>query len=253
VEPSTNHQRTNRAIESHWGMQADRDKARMLAQREVAAFVCDAVNLEGLAFTLPEVQTLLEGITVGGHRISDQQIVLNQGNAWRWLFDALRAERFSLSQAVVCELHAIAAKEEALAWGAFRTGGVTIAGTDWIPPPAAELPEHFEQMRQQAEHLEDLYDRAIWVFLEMARNQFFYDVNNRMGRFMMNGLLLDAGFPAINLPARRQLEFNQLMLAFYPSGDHAPMNAFMRSCLDPRLVDIMREPPLNTFSRRTRS
>lgn len=199
------------------------------------------------------MQTLLEGITVGGHRISDQQIVLNQGNAWRWLFDALRTERFSLSQAVVCELHAIAAKEEALAWGAFRTGGVTIAGTDWIPPPAAELPEHFEQMRQQAEHLEDLYDRAIWVFLEMARNQFFYDVNNRMGRFMMNGLLLDAGFPAINLPARRQLEFNQLMLAFYPSGDHAPMNAFMRSCLDPRLVDIMREPPLNTFSRRTRS
>ncbi|MCA1785823.1 MAG: Fic family protein [Desulfobacteraceae bacterium] len=35
----------------------------------------------------------------------------------------------------------------------------------------------------------DVYDRAIHFFLTMARNQFFYDVNKRMGRFIMNGLL----------------------------------------------------------------
>jgi prophage maintenance system killer protein len=53
----------------------------------------------------------------------------------------------------------------------------------------------------------------------MARRQFFYDVNKRMGRFVMNGFLLSHGYPAINLPAKRQLEFNQLMLSFYDTGD----------------------------------
>jgi Fic family protein len=48
----------------------------------------------------------------------------------------------------------------------------------------------------------------------MARNQFFYDVNKRMGRFMMNGLLLHAGYPAINIQAKRKLEFNEKMLLF---------------------------------------
>jgi len=87
----------------------------------------------------------------------------------------------------------------------------------------------------------DIYDQAIHLFLTMARSQFFYDVNKRMGRFIMNGLLLDNGYPAINLPAKRQLEFNQLMLNFYDSGDQKPMNTFMRSCLDDRVIKIMKE------------
>ena len=70
-------------IEKHWGMKPNLDKALMIAKRQLAEFVYDAVNLEGLNFSLPEIQTLLDGITVGGHKLSDQQIAINQGNAWR--------------------------------------------------------------------------------------------------------------------------------------------------------------------------
>jgi hypothetical protein len=45
-------------------------KALMLAKRQLVEFVWDAVTLEGINFTLPEIQTLLDGITVGGHRLS---------------------------------------------------------------------------------------------------------------------------------------------------------------------------------------
>ena len=88
---------------------------------------------------------------------------------------------------------------------------------------------------------EDIYDQAISIFLIMARTQFFYDVNKRMGRFLMNGLLLSNGFPAINLPASRQLEFNNLMLDYYGSGDQKKMNIFLRSCLQDQIIKIMRE------------
>ena len=47
--------------------------------------------------------------------------------------------------------------------------------------------------------------------------------------------------PAINLPAKRHLEFNRLMLVFYDTGKQQPMNIFLRTCLDERLVEIMRE------------
>ncbi len=87
--------------------------------------------------------------------------------------------------------------------------------------------------------IDDVYDQAIHVFLSMERNQIFYDVNKRMGRFMMNGVLLSAGYPVINLPAKRQLEFNELMIDFYESGDEAPISQFMRSCVDPRMKTIM--------------
>lgn len=213
----------------------------MLARRQLSELVCDAVNLEGIPFTLPEIQTLLEGITVGGHKVSDQQIALNQVEAWRTLFKWVETDKFTLSAKMTCELHSIAAKNEALEWGRFRSGGVTIAGTDYMPPTAQELPNLFEAMAKKSLTFTDTYDRAIFVFLTMARAQFFYDVNRRMGRFMMNGILLDAGFPAINLPAKRQLEFNRLMLEFYKTGDQQAMNIFLRTCIDERIVKIMCE------------
>lgn len=223
-----------------WNMPPNRAKALMLARRQLAELVWDAVNLEGIAFTLPEIQTLLDGITVGGHRISDQQVALNQAETWRTLFRLVDQNRFEITRELVLSLHAIAGKEEAMEWGCLRSGGVTISGTDYMPPEAALLPRLFETMLLDAKRLSDVYDQAIHYFLTMARNQFFYDVNKRMGRFVMNGFLLHHGFPIINLPAKRQLEFNTLMLRFYDSGDQTEMNAFLRSCLDPRIVAIFK-------------
>ncbi len=66
-------------------------------------------------------------------------------------------------------------------------------------------------------------------------------INKRMGRFMMNGILLSQGYPVINLPAKKQLEFNKLMLDFYPSGNTDPMIIFMKNCLSDRVIEIMSE------------
>ena len=222
-------------------MKPDKKKAVMLAKRQLLEFVFDAVNLEGINYTLPEIQTLLDGVTVGGHKVQDQQIVLNQAATWKYLFLLIEQNRFSVSAEVAGELHAIAGKEEALEWGCFRSGNVRIAGTSYLPPEPEVLPELFDLMIAKVNKKTDIYDMAIAVFLTMARTQFFYDVNKRMGRFMMNGLLLTHGYPAINLPAKRQLEFNQLMLVFYESNDGQDMNSFLRSCLDVSIVQIMKE------------
>lgn len=217
----------------------DKARALMLAKREVSVLVYDAVQLEGIPFTLPEIQTLLEGVTVGGHKISDQQVALNQNKAWQHLFKAVNENSFEFSQSFVCSLHAIAGKEEALEWGQFRTGMVSIAGTDYMPPRATELESEFEILRNELGGIADIYDRAIHAFLRMARAQFFYDVNKRMGRFMMNGILLSHGYPAINLPFKKKLQFNELMLPFYESGDERPMNQFMRSCVQEKTIQLM--------------
>jgi Fic family protein len=124
----------------------NRDKALMLTKREVGVLVHDSVLLEGINFTLPEINTLLEGVTVGGHKLSDQQIVINQGNAWRYLFSAVKTGEFCLSLDFLYALHALSGKEEALEWGQFRSGGVTIAGSDYLPPKAADLEGKFSEL-----------------------------------------------------------------------------------------------------------
>ncbi len=219
-----------------WQRQPNQPLALQLAQRAVPALVYDAVNLEGVVMTLPEVQTLLDGITVGGHRLCDQQMALQQAQAWQRLFALVRAGTFQVHQATACQLHQIAARDEALAWGCFRTGAVSISGTEYVPPAPDQLASVWAVLQARVLTIPDVYDAAISLFLGMARAQFFWDVNKRLGRFMLNGLVLSAGFPVINVPARRQLTFNRLMLDFYTSGDESPMNQFLRACLDQRLL-----------------
>jgi Fic family protein len=210
--------------------------ALQLAKRDLSLLVYDAVNLEGVAMTLPEVQTILDGITVGGHKISDQTMAVNQAKTWELLFEMVKMGRFRFDKATVLQIHQVAGKDEALDWGKFRTGFVTIAGSHYEPPAPETLDKHWLVLETILANIPDIYDRAITAFLQMARMQFFWDVNKRTGRFMMNGILLAHGYPIINVPAKGQQAFNTLMLDFYADNNMLAMNTFLRSCLDQRLL-----------------
>ena len=224
------------AKDTIWGMSPNKPMAKQLAIRDIPSLVCDAVNLEGVPMTLPEIQTILDGITVGGHKIGDQNMAINQANTWKHLFLLVENEEFQFSKVLAFELHGIAGKEEALEWGSFRTGYVTISGSEYEPPAPEDLDDVWSTIELEIEKITDTYDKAIAVFLRMARAQFFWDVNKRMGRFMMNGILLSAGYPIVNVPAKRQKEFNQLMLDYYTTGKIPEMNKFLRSCLNVKII-----------------
>ena len=161
----------------------------------------------------------------------------------------MKAGEFTFSLDFLFGLHAIAGKEEALEWGCFRSGGVIIAGSNYLPPKAEALNRKFSELLVSINAFDDIYDiydiydKAIHVFLLMARNKFFYGANRRTGRLMMNSILLDAGYPPLNLSAKYKLKLklNELMMRFYDSDDEPEMNLFLRSCIDPKLVEIMSE------------
>ncbi len=73
----------------------------------------------------------------------------------------------------------------------------------------------------------------------MARNQYFYDVNKRTGRLMMNGILLNEGYPAINVKVKDRLEFNTLMLEFYSKNNPDPMLKLLTKSIDSRDLQFM--------------
>lgn len=222
--------------DTYSNMTPNKRMAKHLAIREVPSLVYEAVNLEGVAMTLPEVQTILDGVTVGGHKISDQNMVINQANTWKRIFELIDEDSFEFTKPIALELHKIAGKEEAFEWGVFRSGNVSISGSDYEPPSAEQLDGIWLKTESEIELTTDVYDKAISAFLKMARAQFFWDVNKRMGRFMMNGILLNEGYPIINVPVKRQLEFNKLMLEFYSSNDMKGMSQFLRSCINEKII-----------------
>lgn len=211
-------------------------RACFRVRKVLEGVVHDTVALEGNPLTLAEVKTLLGGVTVGGHRLEDERQVLNQAASWKELLARVKTAKFEFDRTTCCELHAVVAREEAAEWGVFRTGSVTIAGTDHQPPAWESLPAIFEDGLEALRNIRSTHERAIAMFLFGALNQFFYDGNKRTSRLMMNGILLGAGEDAISVPARRRLEFNEAMIRFYDSRNGTEMMHFMARCsLDPEL------------------
>ncbi len=206
----------------------NKKKYFFLAKKDKIDFIYNTAALEGNAMTYPEVATLLEGITVGGHKLSDEQQILNQNRSVHLLFSMLENNRFKVNKEILCLLHTEVAKEEALQWGVFREGNVNIGGTEYLPPTPQLLDSVFNEGIVEINRVKNTIIKALTYFLFGARTQFFYDGNKRVSRLMMNGILLSAGFPMLNIKVKNRLVFNKQMISFYDSGDYVTALEYLR-------------------------
>ena len=86
-------------------------------------FVWDASVLEGNPLTLREVTAVLDGVIVGGRRLTDQEQILNLAQASKHLLTLVKSGHFALSKTVATEINALVARNESLEWGVFRGEG----------------------------------------------------------------------------------------------------------------------------------
>jgi Fic family protein len=212
--------------------------------RMLPEFVWDASVLEGNPLTFPEVKTLIDGVTIGGRRLSDQEQVLNLVISSKHLLNLVKAGKFSLDKATFTEFHDLVARNEALEWGHFRGEGDEINYTPEVAlgehgryTPLATIPGAPELNRVFATGLQALnddaqcpFEKAAAFFLFGALQQFFFDGNKRTSRFMMNGIFMSAGIDAISVPAAKAQEFNENMVRFYLEKDATEMMAFLVDC-----------------------
>jgi len=206
----------------------DKKRCLFLAKKDKVDFVYNTAALEGNAMTFPEVATLLAGITVGGHKLSDEQQILNQNRSVELLYKLVAADQFALDKTTLCLLHAQVAKDEALTWGEFRDGNVNIGGTAYLPPAPDSLDEIFNRGIAAIAQINQPILAALTYFLFGARTQFFFDGNKRVSRLMMNGMLLSAGYPMLNIKAKDQLHFNEQMILFYDTANYTGAVEYLR-------------------------
>lgn len=234
-------------------------------------YVWDAGVLEGNPITFPEVKTLLEGVTVGGRKLSDQEQILNLAASSKHLLDLVRRQEFKLDKDTFCALHALVARNEALEWGHFRGEGAETHFTPHVAlgphgryrPPATEpgaerLNAIFSKgITALRENVPNPFERATAFCLFGSLQQFFFDGNKRTSRLMMNGALMIEGIDAISIPAMRAAEFNAKMVEFYTTRNATRMMGFVLEChpefarireLNPELSLVRDAPGIREYS-----
>jgi Fic family protein len=220
------------------------DRVAFRFYRMLPEFVWDASVLEGNPFSFPEVKTLLDGVTIGGRKVSDQEQVLNLATSSKHLLALVKSNQFILNKATFTELHGLVARNEALEWGHFRgegnaTGYTTDVGLGeyarYTPletlAGAPELNRVFTNgLNILQSEVQQPFEKGAAFFLFGALQQFFFDGNKRTSRFMMNGILMSAGIDAISVPAAKAQQFNENMVRFYLEKNASEMIAFLIGC-----------------------
>lgn len=211
-------------------------------ERSLPELVWNAAALEGNTFTLPQVQTLLDGVTVGGKRIEEAEQILALSDGMRRMMSAVRAGSFALGTPMSDAIHAAVARHEAIESGRFRgegsvTGGgsVRLAGGGSVDGDlhglrGAQLRADYVNLLAGLGAVADPRARALVYFASATRSQFYFDGNKRTARIMMTGALIQAGFEPVSIPFARKEEFNVALDELFRTGDGTTLIEFLTTC-----------------------
>ena len=161
--------------------------------------------LEGNSLTLSETKVLLEdGITVGGKPIRDCYEATGHARAYDYMLETARGGPLQFREEDILRLHALfyggVDPEHA---GRYREGQVFITGTEYVPPPAEEVPGQMAQLvedlnrRKEAAHPVLL---AAYAHRRLVDIHPFQDGNGRTARLLMNLVLINKCYCVVSIP-----------------------------------------------------
>ena len=218
------------------------ERSRHRFRAHLPELIWNTAALEGNNFTLPEVKTLLEGVTVGGKKLEDEQQIIALSEAYNRLDEMVGSGQFSLRKDVSDELHRLVARHEAIESGSFRGegrvqggGAVQLASGGVVPGTehgegGVLLREHFSSLLDYLSTVSDPRSRALIYFASATRRQFYFDGNKRTARLMMAGELMSSGYDLVSIPFSRKLEFNNALDILFDRDDATELLRFLTTC-----------------------
>jgi fido (protein-threonine AMPylation protein) len=168
-------------------------RAGTYAQRILNRLLIDlswnSSRLEGNTYSLLDTQRLIEaGEPAEGKAAVDAQMILNHKEAIEFL--AQSAEDIAFNRYTILNLHALLAENllpDPAAAGRIRQIPVSIGKSVYHPLDVPQvLDECFDEMLAKAEAIEDPFEQALFIMVQLPYLQPFEDVNKRVSRIAAN-------------------------------------------------------------------
>lgn len=163
--------------------------ARQILSRLLIDLSWSSSRLEGNTYTRLDTQNLIElGRLAPGKDQREAQMILNHKAAIEMLVDSV--DEVGFDRYTVCNLHALLAENllaDSSAAGRVRWIDVGISGTVYQPLAIPQqLEELFDRMLAIAAAIEEPFEQAFFVMVQLPYLQPFEDVNKRVSRLAAN-------------------------------------------------------------------
>lgn len=211
-------------------LKTELDKRRPLTQGELqrlrdeflVEYTYNSNAIEGNTLTLQETALVLEGITVDKKPLKDHLEAVGHRDAFLYVQELVQ-NKVPFSESIIKQIHTLVLMDRPEDRGVYRRIPVRIMGAYHVPPDPILVPEQMEKLIAEFETNKKLHpiERAALFHLKFEGVHPFVDGNGRTGRLILNLMLMQAGYPPINVKYSDRKRYYEAFDAYYRDNDES--------------------------------
>jgi Fic family protein len=205
-----------------------------LRHRYEVALTHHSTAIEGNTLTQSETQIVIEkGITIGGKSLIEHLEVIGHKEALDFVIE-LASDQSPIGEREIREIHSLVMKGQGNGDnGRYRNLDVKAAGTEYVYPSHLKVPELMLGFVSWLGGASDFHpvDLATEAHLRFVTIHPFRDGNGRVGRLLLNLLLLRHGYPIAVLHVGQRAEYIAALEAVQSGGTRDGLDALVRGAV----------------------
>ena len=176
--------------------------------------------------------------TVKGHNVKiDETLkrnVYNHYRAYEMLLDHIAENGTKeLTEDFLKDLHARLTKRILDNGGMYRNVNITINGSMHTPCDYVKLYDRMKKYINDVNYNEkEDFEAIAYAHLQLAKLHPFLDGNGRLARLVLNYFLIKYGYAPVSIPAKRRLEYFDMLEEFKVNKNPVPFENFVKELVE---------------------
>lgn len=213
------------------GIKAELDRRRPLTVGELkrlqdeflVEFTYNSNAIEGNTLTLQETALALEGVTIDKKPLKDHLEAVGHRDAFLYVV-SLISDKVPISERIIREIHSLVLMDRPEDKGVYRRIPVKIMGAHHEPPQPYLVPIQMERLvADLSRDNRHTIETAALFHLNFEGIHPFIDGNGRTGRLILNLMLMQAGYPPIDVKFADRRKYYACFDSYYRDNDASPM------------------------------
>lgn len=199
--------------------------------------------IEGNTLTLQETTLVLQGVTIDQKPLKDHMEAIGHKDAFFYVVDLVK-NKVELSEKVIKEIHSLVLMNNPTGKGVYRQIPVKISGASHTPPQPYLIPKLMEDLIisfKKWSKTKNVVQLVSMLHLAFEFIHPFIDGNGRTGRLLVNLILMQNGFPPINIKFADRKKYYDCFESFHQTNRSDAMVHLIADLLIERLkqyIDI---------------
>lgn len=174
---------------------------KRLNEEFMVEYTYNSNAIEGSTLTLKETSLVLQGITINKKPLKEHLEAIGHKDAFYYVCDLVK-EKTPLTESIIKQIHSLVLVAEPQDRGVYRKLPVRILGANHTPPQPYLVPKQMEDLMinyKKWVKTKNIVEVVSLLHLNFEFIHPFIDGNGRTGRLLVNLVLMQNGFPPIDI------------------------------------------------------